>query len=73
MPIVPLELLAAGEAAKIVDIEGDPGMVSRLHEMGLNIDTEITMVQSGEPCIIAVGNHRLSIRCEELVVILVET
>jgi len=73
MPIVPIELLSVGEAAKIVDIEGDPGMVSRLHEMGLNVDTEITMVQSGEPCIIAAGNHRLSIRCEELAVILVET
>jgi Fe2+ transport system protein FeoA len=73
MPIVPLELLASGETAKIVDIEGDPGMVARLHEMGLNIDTEISMVQPGEPCIIAAGNHRLSIRCEELAVILVET
>ena len=73
MPIVPIELLTVGEAAKIVDIEGDPCMVSRLHEMGLNVDTEITMVQSGEPCIIAAENHRLSIRCEELAVILVET
>lgn len=73
MPLLPLDMLNAGEHARIVQIEGDPLLVTRLHEMGLRDDTEITLIQSGQPCIIAVGNHRLSFRGEEAAVILVET
>jgi len=73
MPIVPLELLSHNESATIVDIDGDPALVARLHEMGLNTGNEVRMVQCGEPCIIAVGGQRLSFRCADLAVILVET
>ena len=52
MPIIPLELLSAGERARIVDIDGDAAFVNRLNEMGLSEDAEIKMVQSGSPCII---------------------
>ncbi|MDA0283031.1 MAG: FeoA family protein [Planctomycetota bacterium] len=73
MPIIPLELLSAGERARIVEIEGEPSLVHRLNEMGLSDGVEIKMVQSGSPCIIALDNHRISFRGEEAAVIYVET
>ncbi len=73
MPIIPLELLTAGERARITDIDGDDTFVNRLNEMGLSEDVEIKMVQSGTPCIIALDNHRLSFRGEEAGMIFVET
>ncbi|MHC4876841.1 MAG: FeoA family protein [Planctomycetota bacterium] len=73
MPLIPLDLLQAGEHARIVDLDGEPTLVTRLREMGLREDAEVTMVQSGEPCIIAVDNHRLSLRSGDTTVIMVET
>lgn len=73
MPVIPLELLKSGERARVIDIDGDPALVTRLHEMGLQNDTQITMLQPGQPCLIAVGNHRLTFRGEEAAVVLVET
>lgn len=73
MPIIPLELLAVGERARIVDVDGDGNLVTRLNEMGLCEDAEIKMVQSGSPCIIALDNHRLSFRGDEAAMIFVET
>ncbi len=73
MPLVPLDFLNAGEHARIAQIDGDQTLVTRLHEMGLYEDITICMIQPGQPCIIAVGNHRLSFRGDEAAVILVET
>lgn len=73
MPLLPLDMLNAGEHARIVQIEGDQSLVTRLREMGLREDAEITLIQSGQPCIIALGNHRLSFRGEDAAVVLVET
>lgn len=73
MPLVPLDLLQAGEHARIAGIDGEPSLITRLHEMGLREGIDVTMVQSGEPCIIALGNHRLSLRGGDTTVILVET
>jgi ferrous iron transport protein A len=72
VPIIPLELLAAGEHARIVEIDGDESLVTRLREMGLSEGVEIRMIQPGSPCIIALSNHRLSFRGEEAAMILVE-
>lgn len=73
MPLLPLDMLNAGEHARVAQIDGEPTLVMRLHEMGLHENVEITLIQSGQPCIIAIGNHRLSFRGEEAAVILVET
>lgn len=72
MQLVPLDLLNAGEHARIALIDGDQTLVTRLHEMGLHDGVTIRMVQPGQPCIIAVGNHRLSFRGEDAAVIIVE-
>lgn len=73
MAVIPLELMNAGEHARVVDIEGDPALVTRLHEMGLQNEAQVTMLQPGQPCLIAVGNHRLTFRGEEAAMVLVET
>ena len=73
MALIPLELLNAGEHARVVEVDGDPSLVTRLQEMGLGQNAQITMLQPGHPCLIAVGNHRLTFRGEEAAVILVET
>lgn len=72
MQLVPLDLLNAGEHARIAQIDGDQTLVTRLHEMGLHDGVTIRMVQPGQPCIIAVGNNRLSFRGEDAAVIIVE-
>ncbi len=70
--LIPLELLAAGETGRIHEVQGAPEVVNRLHEMGLNCGTCVKMLQAGSPCILAVGNHRLSFRGERSAVIFVE-
>lgn len=63
--IVPLELMAAGEVGHVVQVDGSPDVVHRLAEMGLREQVHVTMVQPGRPCIIAVGDHRLSLRTDD--------
>jgi ferrous iron transport protein A len=69
---IPLELLAAGEEGRICDVDGERTTVTRLAEMGLREGSMVRMVKPGRPCIIAVGNHRLSFRGEDSTVVLVE-
>ncbi len=69
--IVPLELMAAGEMGHVVQMEGSPDVVHRLAEMGLREQARILMVQPGSPCIVAVGDQRLSLRMDDDAEILV--
>ena len=70
--IVPLELLRAGEEGRVLDVEGERGLVVRLAEMGLREGIAVRMVRPGSPCIVAIDNHRMSFRCDEAAVVLVE-
>ena len=72
LPMVPLEMLSAGEHGFIRELDGAPEFVHRLEEMGLRIGAAVAMVRPGSPCILAVGNHRFSLRTDEAVAILVE-
>ena len=72
LPLIPLELLSAGEEGRIHDIDGSAEFVHRLEEMGLRVGVPVCMVQPGSPCILAVGNHRFSLRIEETASVLVE-
>lgn len=72
MPVVPLEMLSAGEQGRIHDVDGSTAFVHRLEEMGLRVGAVVCMVQPGSPCILAVGNHRFSLRMEETATVLVE-
>lgn len=70
--ILPLELLAAGETARICDVAGSQTLVHRLAEMGLREGVTVHMLQPGRPCIVAVANHRISFRGDESACIMVE-
>ena len=69
--IVPLELMACGEFGHVVQVDGPSEIVHRLAEMGLREQAGIRMIQPGSPCIIAVNDHRLSLRTDEEVEVLV--
>jgi ferrous iron transport protein A len=71
-PVLPLELLAAGEHGYIRELDGSPAFVHRLQEMGIRLGAAVTVLRPGSPCLLAVGNHRFSLRTEDVVGILVE-
>ena len=69
--LLPLELLTTGEWADIADVTGEPGWVSRLAEMGVRIGSRLRVVQSGSPCLLEIGESRLSLRGDWAMQILV--
>jgi Fe2+ transport system protein FeoA len=70
--VIPLGLLAAGKTATIVEVDGKPDVVLRLHEMGVRPGCEVRMVRPGEACIVAIDNHRFGFRGAEAAQVLVE-
>ncbi len=70
--IIPLELLSPGEAGRVIEVDGQQALVCRLAEMGLREGADVTMIKPGQPCIVALGNHRLSFRGEDAAVVMVE-
>ena len=69
--LLPLELLDAGEWADVAEVRGDACWVSRMAEMGLSIGSRLRILQPGSPCLLQVGDSRLSLRGAGLTQILV--
>ena len=72
MLVVPLEMMTTGEQGRVHTLDGAPELVCRLEEMGLREGTAVQMVRSGSPCILAVNDHRLSLRFDNKATVLVE-
>jgi ferrous iron transport protein A len=70
--ILPIELLRKGERGVIHDLCGDETVVHRLSEMGLRPGVEFRMIRPGSPCIVYVGEHRLTVRLDPSLQILVD-
>jgi Fe2+ transport system protein FeoA len=70
--LLPLELLSAGETAIICEIDGQPELVARLHEMGLRPGCRVKMVRPGPACVVAINNYRLAFRGGEAAFVIVE-
>ena len=70
--ILPIELLRQGERGFIHDLDGNEEVVHRLAELGLREQVELTMIQQGQPCIVCVGDHRLTLRLDPSLTIFVE-
>ena len=68
---VPLQMLDVGQLAAVTDIIGQRDTVHRLHELGLRRGAEVEMIQSGSPCIVRLEGHRLCLRSDELLNVLV--
>jgi ferrous iron transport protein A len=69
--LLPLEFLPPGETADVAEVSGDPGWVKRMAELGLSIGSRLRVVRSGSPCLLQVGNTRLSLRGDWAMQILV--
>lgn len=70
-PLLPLELLAAGEWAEVGEVHGQPAWVGRMAELGIRPGSRIQVVSGGSPCLVLVGGSRLSLRGEQAMQILV--
>lgn len=60
--LMPLEMLHAGEWAEVAEIAGEPTWISRLAELGLRAGSRLRVLQPGSPCLLLVGDSRLSLR-----------
>jgi ferrous iron transport protein A len=60
--LLPLEYLNAGDWADIAHVDGEPGWVARLAELGVRIGGRLRVVQGGSPCLLQIGESRLSLR-----------
>jgi len=69
--LLPLEFLDAGNWADIAEINGEPGWVSRMAELGIRTGTRLHVLQRGIPCMFQVGGTRLSLRGADAMQILV--
>ncbi len=69
--LLPLEFLHTGDWADVADVTGEVGWVSRLAEMGVRIGCRLHVLQAGSPCLLQVGESRLSLRGDWAMQILV--
>jgi Fe2+ transport system protein FeoA len=63
--LLPLEYLRPGEWADVAEVTGEPGWVGRLAELGLRTGCRLVLLQPGWPCLLQIGDSRLSLRGEE--------
>jgi ferrous iron transport protein A len=69
--LLPLQLLASGQRARIDQVLGCPDHVHRLQELGMRIGTPVEMVQTGTTCIVKLDGNRLAFRDNEALSVLV--
>ncbi len=69
---IPLHRLLAGQSARVVDILGHPDHVHRLKEFGLRGGTKIEMFRPGNPCIIRLAGHKVCLRGDDRLHVMVE-
>ena len=69
---IPISRLLPGQNARICQIDGRPEYVHRLAELGLRGGTEIQMFRSGNPCILRLAGHKLCLRTDSLLDVLVQ-
>ncbi|MBP90580.1 MAG: hypothetical protein CMJ64_28365 [Planctomycetaceae bacterium] len=72
-PMLPIQFLHPGEPAVVEALDGPDVVVHRLREMGLEPGAEVEMLQEGSPCIIRIGEQRLSLRFDDSTTIFVST
>jgi ferrous iron transport protein A len=69
--LLPVERVSSGVWADVAEIHGESGWVSRLAELGLRAGSRLQVLQPGSPCLLQVGESRLSLRAESTKQILV--
>ncbi len=61
----PLQMLAAGQRARIDQLVGRPDEIHRLQELGLHVGKPVEVLQSGSTCIVKLDGTRLAFRDHE--------
>ncbi len=69
--LLPLDMLGSGEWADVAEVTGEACWVGRLAELGLVTGSRLRILQAGSPCLLQVGESRLSLRGERAMQILV--
>ena len=70
--VVPLELLKVGEEGSVHCVDGCESLTHRLAEMGIREGAAIRMIRPGVPCLVAVNDHRMSLRIDGTASVFVE-
>lgn len=60
--IIPLELLRRNEIADVTEVHGEPAWVGRMAELGIRSGCRLRVLQPGQPCVLLVGESRLTVR-----------
>ena len=58
----PLQMLPAGQRARIDQLLGRPEEVHRLEELGIRVGQRVEVVQTGSTCIVQLDGARLAFR-----------
>ena len=58
----PLQMLAAGQRARIDQLVGRPDEIHRLQELGMQVGKPVEVLQSGSTCIVKLDGTRLAFR-----------
>jgi len=61
---MPLELLNCNEWADVTDVQGEPAWVGRMQELGVREGSRLKVLQKGSPCLLQIGESRLSVRSD---------
>lgn len=69
--LLPLQFASAGSIVQVRHVGGSAQAVHRLHEMGLREGVAMQIVQAGTPCIVQLTGHKLAVRNEDGVMVLV--
>jgi ferrous iron transport protein A len=70
--VIPLEFLQAGEEGSVHQVDGIESLTHRLAEMGIREGVQVRMIRPGCPCLVAIDDHRMSLRIDGSACILVE-
>ncbi len=70
--LVSIDHLAAGQSGRVRRIDGLPADVHRLEEFGLHSGTKVQMFRPGNPCIIRLRGHKICLRSDDLLRVLVK-
>lgn len=60
--LLPLEWMTNGAWVDVAEVHGDPSWVGRMAELGIRTGSRMRILQAGSPCLLQIGESRLSLR-----------
>lgn len=69
--LIPLEHVSSGCWVEVSDVNGSSPWLARLGELGVRGGTRLRVLQSGCPCLVQIGDCRLSLRLDDTMQVLV--